>query len=312
MHIRHFIIVLFTFFLLFVINDSAMAQKTCCTREIASVPVSGANESQNSRLIGYWEEVLIPDAINSECPHIDFNVFEAMGQPIEYFDYVFKSNFSDNEQRGICTLNLQLYDHHHGKVVKEAQAIWKYEEIDLSKFRHAVSAIHDMARQFIPLSKTLSDHERVPETCSVDPEKDPVEPDETITVNISGIKDRKGRTSADFQWILVNAKKGEIVNGVEWDDYKGFQVDGGAVNVKYKAPKGCKKEEETIFVYNSCWQKPEHPGLPENRIGDTTFNIEPKVIEAFIEFNHEVGFIKYALDGVKIQVTETISGKVPQ
>jgi len=83
------------------------------------------------------------------------------------------------------------------------------------------------------------------------------------------------------------------------------------VNVRYKAPRGCKKEEETVFVYNSCWQKPEHPGLPENRIGDTTFSIEPKVIEAFIEFDHEVGFIKYAPDGVKIRVTENIKGMVP-
>jgi len=308
MNIKQSILMLFALILLFVFNDSAMAQKTCCTRFISSMPVSGAdNKSQSDILIGYWEEVLIVDAIVSECPNIDI---VRMGK-LEHLDYVFKSNFSDNKQRGICTLNLQLYDHHHGKVVKEAQAMWKYDETAGSMYQHAVQPIHDMAKQFMPLSKTLSDYERVPESCSVDPEKDPVEPDETIAVNISGIKDSEGRTSADFQWILVDAKKGEIVNGDEWNGYKGFQVGGGAVNVEYKAPKGCKKEEETVFVYNSCWQKPEHPGLPENKIGDTTFSIEPKVIEAFIEFDHEVGFIKYAPDGVKIRVTENIKGMVP-
>jgi len=307
MNIKQSILMLFALILLLVFNDSAMAQKTCCTRFISSMPVSGADKSQSHILIGYWEEVLIVDAIDSECPNIDI---VRMGK-LENLDYVFKSNFSDNKQRGMCTLNLQLYDHHHGKVVKEAQAMWKYDETAGSMYQHAVQPIHDMAKQFMPLSKILSNYERVPESCSVEAEKDPVEPEETITINISGIKDSEGRTSADFQWILVDAKKGEIVNGVEWSGYRGFQVGGGAVNVKYKAPKGCKKEEETVFVYNSCWQKPEHPGLPENRIGDTTFTIEPKVIEAFIEFDHEVGFMKYAPDGVKIQVTETISGKVP-
>ncbi len=311
MNIKQTIFLPFALILLFVFNDSAMANKTCCMRDIASMPVSGADESQSVILIGLWQEVLIPNAIDSECPHIDFYDMKRMGQlnmPKEYLDYVFKSNFSDNKQRGVCTLNLELYDHHHGKVVKQAQAIWKYEEVAGSKFRRAVQPIHEMARQFMPLSKTLSDYERAPESCSVDPEKDPVEPDETITVNISGIKDSEGRTSADFQWILVKAKKGEIVNGEEWNDYKGFKVGGGSVNVKYKAPSCCKKEEETVIVYNSCWQKPEHPGLPENKIGKATFSKAPEVIKASIEYDHELTHL-FPCDGC-YRVTR-VTGKVP-
>jgi len=156
MNIKQSILMLFALILLFVFNDSAMAQKTCCTRFISSMPVSGAdNKSQSDILIGYWEEVLIVDAIVSECPNIDI---VRMGK-LEHLDYVFKSNFSDNKQRGICTLNLQLYDHHHGKVVKEAQAMWKYDETAGSMYQHAVQPIHDMAKQFMPLSKTLSDYE---------------------------------------------------------------------------------------------------------------------------------------------------------
>ena len=110
MNIKQSILMLFALILLFVFNDSAMAQKTCCTRFISSMPVSGADdESQSHILIGYWEEVLIVDAINSACPNIDI---ERMGK-LEHLDYVFKSNFSDNKQGGICILNLQLYDHHH-------------------------------------------------------------------------------------------------------------------------------------------------------------------------------------------------------
>jgi len=206
---------------------------------------------------------------------------------------------------------MKLIDCVHNTVVKEASITWPCVSFPNSCIDITMNFIASFAAYFQPLDKIIFDYERIPESCSVDPEKDPVEPDETITVNISGIKDSEGRTSADFQWILVDAKKGEIVNGDEWNGYKGFQVGGGAVNVKYKAPRGCKKDKETIVVYNSCWQKPEHPGLPENKIGDTTFTIEPKIIEAFIEFDHEVGFIKHAPDGVKIRVTESIKGMVP-
>jgi len=77
MHIGRFIIVLSAFFPLFVLNASAMAQKTCCWRDITSLPVSGADESLSNMLVAGKKSLCA-----SESPKIKFR----LPQPLSSVD----------------------------------------------------------------------------------------------------------------------------------------------------------------------------------------------------------------------------------
>lgn len=103
--------------------------------------------------------------------------------------------------------------------------------------------------------KLLWEFEKIPISCVIKPEKDVVEPDEQISIEITAFKDRKGRNSREFNRIVVQALEGEILNGEKstFDPgYRVFTVGNGSVTVLYKAPELGEITEDMIYAYNSC------------------------------------------------------------
>ena len=122
-------------------------------------------------------------------------------------------------------------------------------------------------RKWVPLDITLlNDFEKRPEKCDINPDKEELFPGQEIKVKLSNIVDFEGRKSREFNRIVVQAVKGEIVGGtalVSDPDLKAFQVEKEDVTFTYIAPdeENSQATEDKIIVYNSCdiLRKDEYP-----------------------------------------------------
>ena len=92
-----------------------------------------------------------------------------------------------------------------------------------------VEPMVDLAATFKPLDDLVYDYERIPETCIVDPNENDVEAGTQTTILIRDIVDLQGRSSAPFQRIMVEAKKGSILNGEPVAHMRVFEVGEGSV-----------------------------------------------------------------------------------
>jgi hypothetical protein len=165
-------------------------------------------------------------------------------------DYLFRGELSTvggTEGPASHTLRMQFFDHHRGETVKEGSAAWTGIVSD------GLDEVRELARTFLPLDELMVDYERIPETASVEPEKDPIANADRMTVQVRDIMDSRDRPSQPWQWILVQVEKGRILNGeAQGEGFRRFEVGGGSVDLSYKAPDACKKQTETIAIYNSC------------------------------------------------------------
>ena len=106
-----------------------------------------------------------------------------------------------------------------------------------------------------PIHELLWDFEKIPVTCTISPEKDPVKPDEEISIDLTSFRDRKGQASRESNRIAVWAKNGRILNGEGCrsnPDFRIFTLKKGTIKVQYKAPDSCEETEDVIHVFNSC------------------------------------------------------------
>ncbi len=168
----------------------------------------------------------------------------------------------DGDLYGQFTLYVQLIDNcpdRSGTVLKEGQTSWDGSNTQIAGeggiiCSASLPAIEKLGRSFMPLDDIIYDYERTPEHCDIQPEKEPVKIGEKITINLQNIVDGRGRPSQPWQQLLVKVEKGEILNGIENDDYRRFPVgEAGTVAVEYKAPDECPQEKtDTITVENSC------------------------------------------------------------
>ena len=97
--------------------------------------------------------------------------------------------------------------------------------------------------------------EKKPASCLVTPEKQIVNADEIIDIDISSFLDAYGNTSREFNRIVVHAYGGEILNGNACDigpDYKVFKIGNGNITAKYKAPANCDEPTDRITIYSAC------------------------------------------------------------
>ena len=163
---------------------------------------------------------------------------------------------------GTFTAHVKLVDHHRGAVLKEGEATWAgvfYEYAShLEEGDHIwggigrVEPMVDLAATFKPLDDLVYDYERIPETCIVDPNENDVEAGTQTTILIRDIVDLQGRSSAPFQRIMVEAKKGSILNGEPVAHMRVFEVGEGPVQISYRARSECVDQTDTIIVHNSC------------------------------------------------------------
>lgn len=111
-------------------------------------------------------------------------------------------------------------------------------------------------RKFYPMELTvLNEFEKRPYTCEIRPEKETLNPGETIEVEITNIQDIEGLKSREFNRLIIQSPDGEIIGGTPLtadNDLKAFRVGDGTVKFRYRASESCENPENTIIVYNSC------------------------------------------------------------
>lgn len=111
-----------------------------------------------------------------------------------------------------------------------------------------------LMKEDLPIQNLLWQFEQTPTRCQISPEEISVKNDETKEITLTDFSGQNG-PSKPFNRIVVKVDEGEILNGEKLSsDPKArvFKVDNGIISVAYKAPDSCKKDEDTLYVYNSC------------------------------------------------------------
>ena len=149
------------------------------------------------------------------------------------------------------------FDHEFNYFVRD----WESWSEDTDPISHK-SAILSQIQATPPLHEIAWDYERMPETIEMEPEKECVEYDEEVRINMKNSRDRKGRNAQPFfrsgcdNRFVFTTKHGKIllsdenkIGEKEWATSAGYNY------CMYQAPSAdecgdCK--EDTITVYNSC------------------------------------------------------------
>jgi hypothetical protein len=183
-------------------------------------------------------------------------------------EYYFTANYETNLKGRIKSrLRISLYFEdgellHNWKTESDRPTVtWHWHLNNMFKNPDAVF------RKSVPLELTLlNDFEKQPSSCEIQLEKNLLFPGQETTVKISGFVDIEGRKSREFNRIIVQAVKGEIIGGtplVSDPDLKAFQVGQGEITFRYVAPDETASQvaEDQIRVYNSCdiLRKDEYP-----------------------------------------------------
>ncbi len=92
--------------------------------------------------------------------------------------------------------------------------------------------------------------------CNIEMEQEEVSSGEEIEITLTNLTDEKGRQSRYWQRMVISLEQGEIINATKLPgEEKQWVVlvgEEGQVTLKYKAPRICQKEKETIKIFNSC------------------------------------------------------------
>ena len=209
-----------------------------------------------------------------------------VGAPQVQREYMFRGTLtrSGGSFSEDWALHVDLIDLHRGDVVRSGDAAWQCKSSTAGYCDEILyNQVRALAQTFHPLDAVLHGHERTPETATVQPERDPIEAKERMTVYIRDIEDSEKRPSQPWQCILAKADKGKILNGVpQAESYRRFEVGDGSIELSYKAPDDCKRQTETITIYNSCNNDPRRVVnfIPEKEIAAGSFEIrcEPETI----------------------------------
>lgn len=198
---------------------------------------------------------LLAEAVITPCFHIKASIDPLFKPP----EYLFRITYFENLEGKIKSrLTISLY---YNGTSEEHVKTWTTEtENPDAKFTLHKNRMfrnpNAMLKKFRPLEQTvLNDFEKKPYKCRIEAEKEAVVPEEEIEVKLTNIHDIEGRKSREFNRIVVQALEGEIIGGEKLEvdpDLKAFKVGNGTIQFKYKAPHNCRKNQDTIFVYNSC------------------------------------------------------------
>lgn len=174
-------------------------------------------------------------------------------------EYLFRISYNENlEGRVKSRLKIGLY--YDGKTEEHVKS-WMTEATKMTqKFPYHKHGMFKLGKQILrksrPLEVTvLNDFEKRPYSFEIKAEKEEAIPGEVIEVQLTDIHDIEDMKSREFTRIVIQAVEGEILDGeaLEVDpDLKAFLVGDGTIRFKYLAPDSCRKNEDTIFIYNSC------------------------------------------------------------
>lgn len=169
-------------------------------------------------------------------------------------------------------LNLRLYfDGNQKELVKEwtvNSPIHTFHGLTNRMFKNRTSLL----RTEVPITNLLDEFEKKPVMCNVITNKHSLEKGEEVDITISNFRDSKGRSSREFNRIIVHASEGDILNGEKsalGSQYSVFRLNELPVKVKYKAPEHSEARSDRITVYNSCDILPvEKVQLRNTKLGD--------------------------------------------
>lgn len=163
--------------------------------------------------------------------------------------------------------------------ISNSATSWMWHDNELKRTYKEGLDIYEIIKRF----------EKKPTSCQIQLEKEDVNLNEIIEIELSDFRDGFGQSSREFNRIIVHAQSGEIINGSEsyiGPDYKVFRVDDGTIIVKYRAPDENKENIERITVYSSC------DILPITRVLMSSSEIYERVKEKTIGINDSWGKVK--------------------
>jgi len=208
---------------------------------------------------------LLAEAFISSCFHIKVPVSEMperyryMATGVRTPEYMISAEFLDNLS-GETTSSLEVKLYFNGST-RELVESWKTEHssqlVSFPWHRQKWVKNRDaLAKSIRPVETTLlKDFEKRPETCSIEVKNEDICAGEEADITLTGLNDYMGRTSREFNRIVVQAVEGKILNGesVAIDpELKAFKVGNGRIQVRYQAPDPGGPDQDTIYVYNSC------------------------------------------------------------
>jgi len=278
----------FSLLSMFIVKDSRA--DICCERHIET-RVSATEGAGTDESVSDYDIRALKSAASSGVTHkgprdSDCPLRAYMGKGFyEGPDYLLDCDYKVMQAAGIGdyhTFTVRLIDHHHGnKILAGPKEISWYGEmrhhVRINPTGGQTNRIEELVMNLRPFDDKIYDYERIPQTCTIRPEKEEMAGGETINIRITGIKDHKGRPSQPFQRIMVKVDIGKIKNGVNEHPYYVFQVpdSGGEVNAVYQAPEKCDFDTEIITVYNSCnWLTPLSCSSWEEVIARTEIKVD--------------------------------------
>lgn len=265
--IKYFMLALLVF-----LGDNALAQQTCCWRHVKTEIAVPPNVS-SLVVRSAWDSVFTKREFGGGPLLADCPLSVEPGAPKAFVDYVFRGSLTValSTKTKQFALRVQLLDRYRGQDIKEGQTEWVCAD-EIACAKALQDHVRALARTFMPLDDILHDYERMPERVTVEPEKERIMAGKEMTVHLRDIEDSKGRSPQPWQRVLVKAEKGKILNGTPRGEYRVFEA-GGAIALRYQAPKQCQNDTETITVYNTCVIDPQSEVMPEREIASANFDI---------------------------------------
>ncbi len=257
--------------------------ETCCHRQINTTFTAPPDQSTNV-LRGAWDSIFTTSSTGGGPLLEDCPLRAEMSVATE--EYTFVGNLTAEGSKDVSyTVHVQLMDNANGAVVKEGSRSWRSMPLGTPQASADVDRnTKELAMTFVPLDDLLFAYEGLPQTASVSPEKDPLSSGEQMTIQVT-VRASGDSAPQPWQWVVVEAAKGKILNGVPNGEGNGgvewrrFRAENGTIMLQYQAPTACapgSEDSETITLYNTC--NVDEPDLsrclPEDQIGRATFNIE--------------------------------------
>jgi hypothetical protein len=280
---------LFLTLLVLVIQNTAGAE-TCCVRVVGTQIAGPPSPARFAKTT--WDSVFTSRVYGGgpllKCPEIEMSELKTF---LEY-RFVGSLTIEETPRMESSTLHMQLVDVHRGTVVKEGRITWHCVDWRAGACSQTLKDnVMTLAKSFHPLDELIYNYERIPERATIEPEKDPIMSGKKMTVHLTDIRDSKGRTPQPWQRLLVKAEKGKILNGKQQEEYRVFKVGGGVIDLDYQAPDECKKDTETITIYNTCVIAPQSQVTPEREIASEKFDILCDRWEGTITYTEQVSGI---------------------
>jgi len=115
----------------------------------------------------------------------------------------------------------------------------------------------------------------LPESVKIEPDRDPVNAGQTISIHLKDILDGEGKTPLPDKELYIQVEKGFLVSDRGKSKGLFVQVGDGHVKLRYQAPTECRKTTERITIQNKCIKRTNTgEEVIYRQIGEKRFDVE--------------------------------------